>query len=232
MKITKDLLQHLKIISILIKVKDTDKICILEKQIGQTWIIKTADNSIFQKETFVKIQINFNDFTQSYFDAKVLTSEKDFTILQLPKSFNDKKLCNTILEIENLEKKDQKFGRRKEERLKISKDKCFDFFLKSIEQEIIIGKKILPCAIIDVSLHGLCIIAPFSQFYAKDFENFKIKIDFSDCTTQTILNVHKVSARLSKTENNNFAFISCQILEPVHFEWKKHVITLLENLLE
>ena len=57
-----------------------------------------------------------------------------------------------------LETQEEKYGRRKEPRIKIGKEKYTNFGLTSAEHKVFskTSKVLQPCAIIDVSIHGIC----------------------------------------------------------------------------
>ena len=86
-----------------------------------------------------------------------------------------------------------------------------------------------PCAVVDASLHGICIITPCSDHRMKDCDSFNVMLNFVSPEQTIVLKCHKVHAQLKKTESKIYARISCQLLEPIHFAWKERVITLLES---
>ncbi len=233
MNITKELLDYLGIISLCIKLGEKDYICFLTKQINGNWIINTqSDLNVKEGET-IKVQINYKDNLPAVTEALIILKDCEILTVSLPAVFNSSKIEKTFNDISLLEQKENKFGRRKEERIKIQKENSKDFMLKNIEQQLLLEKQILPCALVDVSLHGICLIAPYSVFYAKEFENFKVRLNFTDCTMPVIILCHKVHSRILKTSfDKTFISLSCQLLEPIHFEWKKHIISLLEERLK
>ncbi|MDE6245889.1 MAG: hypothetical protein K2M50_09590, partial [Treponemataceae bacterium] len=105
------------------------------------------------------------------------------------------------------------------------------FGLESPEQKVFVrSKKIIqPCAIVDASIHGVCIITPFSDGF-KDVENFCVKVGFSSPVESAIMEAHKVHSRLVKTERSVFAKVSAQLLEPISHIWKGRVARLIEEL--
>ena len=129
-----------------------------------------------------------------------------------------------------LEISEEKYGRRKEPRIKIGKEKSIAFGLCSPEQKLFSksAKIIQPCAIIDASIHGICIITPFDNPIFKTLENFCIQLSFSNPEQTVILQCHKVHTKLSNTEHRVFSTLSCQLLEPIHYAWKERVMQMLE----
>ena len=130
-----------------------------------------------------------------------------------------------------MEYQDEKYGRRKEPRVHIGKEKATQFGLTSIEQKLFShqAKIIQPCAISDVSLHGICIITPFDDHQFKNIKNFNIQITFSEPNQTVNLEAHKVHTKLNHITNKTFATISCQLLEPISYVWKERVIKMLES---
>lgn len=129
-----------------------------------------------------------------------------------------------------LEVQEEKYGRRKEPRIKIGKEKYINFGLSSAEQKVFskASKIIQPCAIIDASIHGICIITPFDNPIFKNLDNFCIQLSFTNPEQTVILQCHKVHSKLNNTENRVFSTLSCQLLEPIHYVWKERVMQMLE----
>ena len=86
-----------------------------------------------------------------------------------------------------------------------------------------------PCAVVDASIHGICIITPCTDQRMKDCDSFNVMLNFVNPEQAIVLKCHKVHAQLKKTESKIYARISCQLLEPIHFVWKERVIKLLES---
>lgn len=90
-------------------------------------------------------------------------------------------------------------------------------------------KKQQPCAVVDASIHGICIITPCTDQRMRDCDSFNVMLNFVNPEQTIVLKCHKVHAQLKKTESKIYARISCQLLEPIHFAWKERVIKLLES---
>lgn len=99
-----------------------------------------------------------------------------------------------------------------------------------MEQKMSFSNQFFPCVIIDVSIHGICLIAPYSPFYAKELENFLVSMNFVKENCFVTLKVHKVHSRLIKTQTGSYVKLSCQILEPIHFLWREKVISMIKNI--
>lgn len=130
-----------------------------------------------------------------------------------------------------LDGQDEKYGRRKEPRVRIGREKSAAFGLSSVEQKIFskTAKIIQPCAILDASLRGICVITPFENPAFKSLENFSIYLSFTNPEQTVILQAHKVHSKLSNVQNKVFSAISCQLLEPIHYVWKERVIKMLDG---
>ena len=129
-----------------------------------------------------------------------------------------------------MERKYESFGRRKEERVKIGKEKAKSFGLASVEQTVFFpaSRTEQPCVVLDASVHGVCVITPKTPSTGKE-ENFCVKISFEKPAQTIVLRAHKVYSKITKTERASFATLSCQLLEPVHVVWKERVIALISS---
>lgn len=230
MNITKELLHYSKISSLSIPTKDGDLLCYLKKQIGNNWIISLASDDKILYDDNIFVQINFNDGYVIKINTILVRQEKEICVLKLPEKKLDKRFSEIFNNFSSMEYNDEKYGRRKEKRIKIAKMHFKEFGLSSIEQKISFGKQVFPCVIIDVSIHGICLIAPYSPLYAKEFENFLISMNFVKENSFVTLKVHKVHSRLLKTQNGSYIKLSCQILEPIHFLWREKVISMIKNI--
>ena len=81
----------------------------------------------------------------------------------------------------------------------LTKNNYKNFGLSSAEQKIFskTAKIIQPCALLDVSVHGICIITPFENPAFKNIENFHLQLSFSNPEQTVILQCHKVHTRLN-----------------------------------
>lgn len=176
-----------------------------------TITIKKQEKFLFSEAT-----INILEFGLNYFIGEILSCDDFFK--------------NFINRIKFLEYQDTKYGRRKEPRIVIGKENANRFGLSTIEQKIYLKKEqlILPCVILDVSLHGICIITPFENSHLKSIDNFSVQISFNNPLQNIILQVHKVHIKLNPTQNKVYATISCQLLEPISYIWKERVIKMFE----
>ena len=164
-----------------------------------------------------KTELLVTEAGRDYIQTDIITADDFFSEFQKKLSF--------------LEYQDEKYGRRKEPRISVGKNNFEAFGLTSVEQKIFseTARIIQPCAILDVSFHGICIITPFENKAFKNIENFNIHLSFLNPVQTVILMAHKVHSKLKSTEDNNvFATISCQLLEPINYIWKERVIKILE----
>ena len=176
--------------------------------------IKEADICFYSETAILKVEEKGMDWLTA-----TVKNEPPKTIQKL------------LIQLSSLEDQEEKFGRRKEPRIKINKDNYTKFGLLSMEQKIFSRStnSIQPCALIDFSVHGICIITPFENPVFKNQENFYIQISFANPEQTVILQCHKVHSKLNNTENRTFITLSCQLLEPIHYIWKERVLRMLEN---
>lgn len=238
MKITKEILEYFKIGSITLENADgKDGLCFLERIDKSEWTFSRHEPFIdsgiqsgnFKELTFI---IKFTDSSEpGRFYANLL----DFggnCLKAAPSSKNssDRRLLEFISGIQKMEQKFESFGRRKEERIKIGKEKAAEFGLSRIEQTLFSEstKIIQPCVVLDASVHGIRIITVQNP-NLNHLDTFGIKISFSNPEQSVILKAHKVYEKITKTQSKTFAAFSCQLLEPVHFAWKDRVIKMIES---
>ena len=169
------------------------------------------------------------EYETSILSAKLIDSGEDWCEVIPEKENIDSRLA-LFLSISKTEAKYESFGRRKEARVKIGKEKFDDFGLGSLKQTVFLsGAKFLqPCVVLDASVHGICIITQETPAI-KNEENISIKLSFQNPEQTVILSAHKVYSRLSKTRTKSFLTLSCQLLEPIHFAWKERVISMIEK---
>lgn len=226
MKINKEILEYLKITSISITKDNRDYICYLINQDNNIWTFNLA-NPISFENIEVSIKINI-DSHLIQFNAKIINciNESNFVDIELP-HIEDIYFMHLYNTLALLEYQDKKYGRRQEKRIEIGFDNSKKFGFKTPEQLIIIENNIQPCAIIDVSIHGICIITQLN-ISTRNLSNFLISLSFESPDQRVLLQVHKVHEKIISTKNKKFTQISCQILAPINFIWKDRVIKLLE----
>lgn len=231
MKITKELMEHLKVISISLKKENTNILCFLERIEKEVWTFSVP----VKPEISINEQISFEVLfdrkdTPCTLNSKVLEFGENWISI-VPQTINiSDRLKVFITVITEMQNKYESFGRRKEERVKIGKEKAKNFGLTALEQQLFLQgvKMIQPCVILDASVHGICVITPETPGI-KNEENFCIKIQFQYPEKAIVLKAHRVYSRINKTEQKNFITLCCQLLEPIHFEWRERVIKMIEN---
>lgn len=231
MKITKELLEHLKVSSTTLNTGRADFLCFLERIEKDIWTFSIAKKIDFEKNSEIIIQVNFErQEEKSTIRAVLIDFGEDWFTVCPSKEAEDSHLQILISELNDIAKKYEKFGRRKEERVKIGKENASRFGLSKLEQTFFLpGIKLMqPCVILDASVHGICVITPETKAVQGE-ENFCIKIDFSGENQSIVLKAHKVYTRVNKTEEKTFLTLSCQLLEPIHFLWREKVIKMIES---
>lgn len=232
MNITKELLEHLKISSIIIRKDGEDIMCFLTRCTSAVWTLAILQPHDFALNERVCIQITFSDGCTESFPAPVLDSGEDFCEVEMSLADVTEKTRQLFSSIRTLDERYIKYGRRKEVRVEIGKRNSALFGLSSPQQTVFISgiKMQQPCVIVDASIHGICIITPYADQRMKDCDRLNVMLNFVRPEQNIVLQCHKVHAQLKKTDSKTYAQISCQLLEPIHFAWKERVIALLEVL--
>lgn len=217
--------------SIAIRKDGADIMSFLARFTSGRWTLTTLQKQDFLQNEQVSVQINFTDGEPEEFSAAVIESGEDFCDIEISGSEKKEKTAAFISALEELDAKYTKYGRRKEERVEIGKRNAAKFGLSSPEQTVFINgiKAQQPCAVVDASIHGVCIITPCADQRINDCGSFNVMLNFTNPEQTVVLKCHKVHSQLKKTDSKTYARISCQLLEPVHFAWKERVIKLLES---
>lgn len=231
MNITKEILDYLNVISVSVGRGRTDIVAYLSRYARGEWTLSLLQKQEFTFGERVAVKINFLSGETEEFTARVKDFGEDFLEVSDFTRNGGKLIKNLFDSLEELNDKYEKFGRRKERRIEIGRRNYQTFGLSSMEQKIFIRgiQMQQSCALVDASVHGLCIITPFSDSRMKDIENFYVLLHFLNPEQTITVQCHKVHMQLKKTESHSYAKISCQLLEPIHFAWKDHVIRLMEQ---
>lgn len=230
MTITKELSNKLNLINSDLLLNDKEILCYLEKQNAENWTFHISTELELNKDqkTLI-IKMNYVNYTTN-FTAKIIETGKDYIVVQKPTNPKDPFLKDTLDTLEKIEKNDEKYGQRKEPRIKIGIKYSQDFGLKSPEQIFVLERERYsgPCAIVDASIHGVQILTPYSAIL-RNINNFNMLISFSNPNQHIILDLHKVNIKLTKNNEKTYANISCQIMEPISYIWKERIINLLNK---
>ncbi len=238
MKITKEMLEHFHIKSFTCKNQNSDLLCFLERFENKILTFTFPAEINFQKGTELEFSVNCDDDrNSSELDAALLdfgtnwcnVREKTLMLKDPNSGGGTNDVDNFLMFLSNLEQKYQHFGRRKEERIRIGKEKFKEFGLMRLEQTVFIkdAEVAQPCVVLDASIHGIRIITAQTPALNRT-DTFGIKLVFSSPEQNVILKAHKVYENITKAENKSFVTLSCQLLEPVHFIWKDKVIKMIE----
>ena len=234
MNITKELLNHLQVNTIFITYENVDYQCFFIKKVLKNWVLKLPDfDTKFIIGNQVKINVLFEDKIVESVNARITDFGVDYCVAELNQVSGSEKIAKILSRLNELESRDELFGRRKEKRIKVGVKNWEIFGLSGPEQMVYIPslKIQLPCAIYDVSIHGICIVTVFSPSTIKFFDNFNIIVTFAKPEfTKVTLQAHKVHIRLNRVGDKIFASLSCQLLEPINFLWKEKVIELITQL--
>ena len=227
LKITREMFDHIQLKSVSLENGDIMSLCQL-KAVDGGELILSAEKNIGES---VKMQLLFNDGETCKFNAAAMWDEnKNECRIRIPIGTVSSRVAAMILMLSDMENKFNRYGRRKEPRLKIGKENWEKFGLNSLTQQVFLPaiKQITQCVILDISVHGICVIMPYADRGLNKSDNLFIKITFDSPLQSVIMNLHKVNVRINNCGTKKFASVSCQILEPVHFLWKEKVINYLK----
>ena len=231
MKITKELLEHLKVNSFSLEKDGRDILCHLDRVEKGLWTftLPNAQNLRIGEIAEVTVLFEREEMTSVLY-AEIKDFGENWICVCPEENAATDRLSAFYKIIRDMEEKYETFGRRKENRIKIGKENARKFGLSKLEQEIFLqGVKLLqPCVVLDASVHGICVITLETPFIKKE-ETFCIRLSFQNPEQTVILRAHKVYSRLSKTEQKTFTTLSCQLLEPIHFAWKDRVIAMISE---
>ena len=230
MNITNELLKHLDVDSmILVLNKQNSNLCFLRQQNRNIWTLVLASPCNFSSNTTVQLQITFINKKSFSIPVSIIETGFDYCKVILPKQIKNETLKSVISTLYDLEFQDEKYGRRKEQRIDITKENYKNFGLNSLQQKIVFNslRTQQPCAILNASIHGMCVISEQTNALKK-CDNFLVILEFEQ-NPNVIMQLHKVYSRTSKLGDKVYTSLSCQILEPIHFLWKQNVINLIKS---
>ena len=219
MTISNDIMKYLRIDSISIFQDEKDFLCALTKFEDGIFTFSFPENiQLAPNSQFVlKIKYQDHDETENCYVTDMGVNYFSSTM----------KGSNLEKQLFTMEEKKQRYGRRKEPRISVNVANVKQIGLSRIDHKLILSSsQKQPCAIVDMSIHGICIIT----YYTKDLQNKELyQLLITTTTKQFILNLHKVHSKLTKVSKNTFAYISCQLLEPINYEWQNLIISYLEK---
>lgn len=228
MTIPEDLLHKLDVISMEIRMGKKSYPCFLKRQNGPIWTLLLTTTVNFNLKKVAEIKINFR--TESFtFNARIKDFGQDYCQIVLPENIDNEMLANMLSTLYEAEYNDEKYGRRKETRIEIGKKGFSIFGLNSLQQSVYFNNmRILqPCAILDVSIHGVSIITRYTNS-SKNADLFLLEFKFIEPEEKVLLQCHKVHQKINKTDGSCFITLSCQLLEPINYTWKERVINLIK----
>ena len=226
MKITKDLQNYLGVLSVLIQKDSKDLLCYFERFNDDELTFQIASPMNFVKNELVSLQFNFKDSTENVI-VPVIDFGENFIKVKLD-STSLPNIAKLQKQLNQMILNDEKYGRRKEPRIKLGLSDYKNFSLAT-KAQVVFSKTfsfMQPCILQDVSMHGVCFITPYINVINK-IDTYKIKISFENPISSVIIDAHKVHANIKMDNNKKYAIISCQLLEPIHFVWKEKIISML-----
>lgn len=232
MQITKQLLQYLDVKSFIISIDNENYMVFPIEYHDFTFSLSVSSKikNLFRNKK-IDLQISFFEKQTIEFVANLESFSDDTLTIFVEKDNSSLEAKDFLEKIELFDYQDDFYSkRRSENRFPIGKEHYKDFGLSSVEQAIFIPqmKFVQPCAIVDVSFHGLQIITPYDNQTIKKENLFFVKLDFVP-KELVVVKIHKVNARLNNIGEKTYANISCQLLEPINFSWKRRIIQMLKN---
>lgn len=235
MTVTKEFLESLDVVSLSVAKQGRGSLCCLRKVNGRKLTLSVLNKIDCEKDEALELKFVFKRDTKNIVgsvEARVKNFGEDYIVLLVGNEITDGNVRMFFERLAFLEWQDEQYGRRQEERIPVGKTNFERFGLTTPEQTLFVSgiKLMQPCAVLDVSFHGIKVITPLTNPQFKNVDNFNIKISFvkPDCTI--VLQAHKVHAKLDKKDGKVFATVSCQLLEPIHHSWKGRVINLMESV--
>lgn len=235
MHISREFLDSLGIVSVQISASGKDALCVLRSYKSELLELSFQQDAPVRAGGKLSLRILSNTGGQqniSETECMVGEAGNGWCSVSLPENASGifAALSSRLSEMECL---DEKYGRRKEMRCGIGKKMFREFGLSSPQQKLFMRDPLFvqPCAILDVSLHGVKIITKFENRRMTQAEIFSLRVVFENPGEAVVLNCHKVHARVVLSRSGTpFAQLSCQLLEPVHYIWKERCIKLLQRM--
>ena len=234
MNVTKELLEHLQVTSFSVAHGGRDILAQLVRIEARSWTFALSEPIASEADAELQFRIHFAAALEqeAAFTARLSGCGGDWCTVIISEKTESALLKNFIGTLLAMEIRYERFGRRKEARLKIGSGNARLFGLTGAEQTLFLPASRIqqPCVVLDASVHGIAVITPFSSGAIRNTDTLLIKVAFANPAESIILQAHKVSMRLNRVDGGKtYATISCQLLEPVHFAWKERVIALLEK---
>ena len=231
MTITKEIWEQFKIISIVLKEKDKDIMCFPKQYENRILILYVLEQTGFQYADPVSIQLTFSDGYIGIFQVKALKEDNDYCNILVPKTVSDSRIQDFIDMLDEQDRRHKQYEKRKEHRIIIGKSNFSAFGLVSPQQTLFIHDLYShqPCAVVDASIHGICIITLYTDIAKNTRETFYVKLHFRLPEQHIILRCQSVHTRRIEPGKNIYAMISCRLIEPIHFIWKERILNFMEK---
>ena len=232
MTITKELWEQFKITSIVLKEADKDTMCFPKQYAKHIWSLYVPALPCFHYADPATMQITFFDGYIGVFQVQVLKANNDYCSVMIPKATADRRVQSFIDMLDVHDKRDMQYEKRKESRIIVGKSNSSAFGLVSPQQTLFVHDIYAhqPCAIVDASIHGICIITLHTNNIEDERAMLHIKLHFKLPEQHIILRCQRVHTRRIEPGKNTYAMISCRIVEPIHFIWKERVMHFMEKM--
>ncbi len=233
MNISKEYCNSIGIASLSFNNGSKSTLCSLQQVEQQKWTFFTGIPAGFNINDTINLHINFKDNPEDNTDVpvKVIETGYNYCCVKVNDKYESESFNSILKTLNELELIFTHFSRRKEKRIKINSTNYKNLGLEKMEQYIFFEgiKLIQPCVLVDVSIHGVQLLTLYSEELLKHTALFKLKLEFENPKETIILLLHQVQSRVTNTGEKKFLNISCQILEPIHLQWKSRVIKMLQQ---
>lgn len=233
MNISKEYCNSIGIASLSFNKGSESTLCCLQQVENQKWTFFTGIPTGFNINDTINLHVNFKDNPEANTDipVKVIEVGYNYCCVNLKEKYESECFNEILKTLSELELIFTHFSRRKEKRIQINSTNYRNLGLEKMEQYIFVEgiKLIQPCVLVDASIHGVQLLTLYSEELLKHTALFKLKLEFENPKETIILLLHQVQSRVTNTGEKKFLNISCQILEPIHLQWKSRVIKMLQQ---
>ena len=225
MKVTKEMTDRLGIRSMTIRTEEGDAACCLVRIKEGLWYIRHTPSLVSDmngRECPFVIGTSGDSL-----DGTVIVRGQDGDTLVTEPPVGGEGMGVIVKRLSEYERNED-YERRQEKRVKVGIDGAPAFGLKAPEQYVLTESGELPCVIVDVSVHGVQLLMESCRALASS-PILRLKVSFSSPADEIIMSLNKVYAHGKEAGGKVWSYVSCQILEPVHFVWRERVLAMLRT---
>ncbi|MBO4704846.1 MAG: hypothetical protein J5647_03815 [Spirochaetaceae bacterium] len=225
MKVTREMTNRLGIRSMTIDTGDGDAACILEKIKEGMWHIRHTQGREYDLDGKTLMFRLGTQKTVEEGTIRIISGDDGLLVAEPPEGGDEiTRITRKLMEYET----NEKFERRSESRVKVGITGARQFGLDNPQQYVISGKDALSCVLVDVSVHGVQLLMENCRS-VESSQIMKLKVSFESPSEEIIMSINKVYSHCRTADGRTWAYVSCQILEPVHFVWRERVLAMLRT---